>query len=201
MRILCLYNNDCAIRLFQWLESQGNEYIYWKDKIEIEWLRNLEIHLAVSYTYSRLIKLDVIQLLKGNIVNIHNSYLPFNRGSDPNLWSLVEDSPRGVSLHYIDEKLDRGFIIEQVLLDKPDYDTETLKTTYNELDDAAFKMFKRAFRNYKYWKDMKKTVLGTGSYHSDKDGEQLRAHIESYDMTVSDFMKRIRLTYEKEDVN
>lgn len=133
-------------------------------------------------------------MLKGNIVNIHNSYLPFNRGSDPNLWSLVEDSPRGVSLYYIDEKLDRGFIIEQVLLDKPDYDTETLKTTYNELDDAAFKMFKRAFRNYKYWKDMKKTVIGTGSYHSDKDGEQLRAHIASYDMTVSDFMERIRLT-------
>ena len=48
---------------------------------------------------------------------------------------------------------------------------------------------------------MKKTVHGTGSYHSDRDGEQLRAHIESYDMKVSDFMKRIRLTYEKKDVN
>lgn len=194
MRILCLYNNDCAIRLFQWLESQGNECIYWKDKIEIEWLKKLDVELAVSYTYSRLIKADVIELLKGNIVNIHNSYLPFNRGSDPNLWSLVEDSPRGVSLHYIDEKLDRCFIIEQVLLDKPDYDTETLKTTYNELDDAAFEMFKQAFCNYKYWNDIKKTVIGTGSYHSDKDGEQLRAHITSYDMTVSDFLERIRLT-------
>ena len=196
MKILCLYNNDCAIRLFKWLESHGNECVYCKDKIESEWLKKQDIELAVSYTYSRLIRADVIDLLKGNIVNIHNSYLPFNRGSDPNLWSLVEDSPRGVSLHYIDEKLDRGFIIEQVLLDKPDYDTETLKTTYDELDDAAFHMFKQAFLHYRHWKDMKKIVLGIGTYHSDNDGKRLREHITSYDMTVADFLERIRLIQE-----
>ncbi len=193
MRILCLYNNDCAIRLFKWLESQGNECIYWKDKIEIEWLKKLDAELAVSYTYSRMIKLDAIELLKGNIVNIHNSYLPFNRGSDPNLWSLIENSPRGVSLHYIDEKLDKGFIIAQVLLSKPDYDSATLRTTYNELDDASFEMFKKAFSNYSHWNEMKKTVLGYGSYHSDKDSDHLKQCITSYDMKVSDFLERIRL--------
>ena len=193
MRILCLYNNDCAIRLFKWLELQGNECIYWKDDIEISWLLNLDIELAVSYTYNRLVKPDVIAMLKGNVVNIHNSYLPFNRGSDPNLWSLVEDTPRGVSLHYIDEKLDKGFLIEQVLLSKPNCNLATLRTTYDELDDAAYEMFKKAFLDYSHWNNMKKIVYGQGSYHSDKDGEWLRRLITSYDMKVSDFLERIRL--------
>lgn len=193
MRILCLYNNDCAIRLFKWLEEQGNECIYWKDKILIDWLEGLNVELAVSYTYSKIIKSDVIDFLKGNVVNIHNSYLPFNRGSDPNLWSLVEKSPRGVTLHYIDEKLDKGFVIEQVLLGQPDLKNATLRTTYNELDDVAFEMFKKAFLNYKHWESMKKTVLGIGTYHSDKDGKRLRDIITSYDMKVSDFLERSKL--------
>lgn len=191
MKILCLYSNNCALRLFHWLEALGHECVYLKDRIDIDWLKELDVELAISYTYSKIIKADVIEFLKGNIVNIHNSYLPYNRGSDPNLWSLVEDSPRGVSLHYIDDKLDRGFIIDQVLLGRSNYNVETLRTTYNELDDAAFEMFKKAFFNYPYWRDMKKTVIGKGSYHSDKDGEKLRKCITSFDMTVSDFLERI----------
>lgn len=195
MKILCLYSNDCALRLFKWIESQGHECIYYKDVIDLEALKKWDVELAISYTYSKIIKRDIIEFLNGNIVNIHNSYLPFNRGSDPNLWSLVDDTPRGVSLHYIDEKLDKGFIISQVLLNKPDYRLESLKTTYNELDDAAFEMFKKAFSNYNNWKDMKKAVLGEGSYHSDKDGEIIRQSIVSYDMKVSEFLERVRMNH------
>lgn len=197
MKILCLYNNDCALRLFKWLESCGNECIYCKDKIDFEWLKKLKVELAVSYTYSKIIKPDIIELLNGNIVNIHNSYLPYNRGSDPNLWSLVDDTPRGVTLHYIDEKLDKGFIIAQTLLEKPDYKIATLRTTYDELDAAAFELFKKSFSNYRHWSDMKKKVIGLGSYHSDKDGDNLRECITSYDMTAFDFLERIRLLDDK----
>ena len=193
MRVLCLYNNDCALRLFEWLELQGHQCIYLKDRIDIDWLKCQNIELAVSYTYSKIIKSDVIAFLKGNIVNIHNSILPFNRGSDPNLWSLVDDTPRGVTLHYIDEKLDKGYVIAQEILEMPDYNVATLKTTYDELDDAAFKLFKKAFLNYTHWNDMKKQVIGMGSYHSDKDGDRIRKHIESYDMKVSDFLVRLKM--------
>ncbi len=199
MRILCLYNNDCALRLFHWLESIGHECVYLKEKIDVGWLKKQNIELAVSYTYSKIIKREVIELLNGNIVNIHNSYLPFNRGSDPNMWSLVDDTPRGVTLHFIDEKLDKGLVIDQILLPQVDCSVATLKSTYNELDNAAFELFKVSFANYSHWNDMEKMVVGLGSYHSDKDGDRLRKCIESYDMTVSDFLERVRLADDKQN--
>ena len=44
--------------------------------------------------------------MKRPIVNLHISYLPFNRGSHPNYWSFVENTPKGVSIHEIDEQIE-----------------------------------------------------------------------------------------------
>jgi len=192
MKILCLYNNNCAIRLFSWLEKQGNECFYWTEEIDTTWIRRQQFDLVVSYTYSKIIKAEVISILKGNIVNLHTSYLPFNRGVDPNMWSLIDGTPRGVTLHYIDEKLDSGFVIAQTLTEEIDFNTATLRTTYNQLDDAAFKLFKEAFKNYQYWNEMKKKVIGKGTYHTDKQGVVLREHITTFDMSVLDFLQDVK---------
>lgn len=189
MRILCLYNNNCALKLFEWLELQGHTCIYWSDKIELDWLKKQECELAVSYTYSRLIQSEIIKFFKGNIVNLHTSYLPFNRGVDPNIWSIIDNTPRGVTLHFIDEKLDQGFIISQVLLGEVDGGQATLKSTYDELDIAAFELFKNSFKNYSHWHEMKKKVYGVGTYHTDKQGIVLRNHITSFDMKICDFLE------------
>lgn len=41
-------------------------------------------------------------------VNIHPSYLPFGRGSDPVVWALRHDLPAGATLHRITEEIDSG---------------------------------------------------------------------------------------------
>ena len=38
------------------------------------------------------------------------SYLPFNRGKNPNVWSIIESTPCGATIHKIDEKIDTGKI-------------------------------------------------------------------------------------------
>ena len=35
---------------------------------------------------------------KGKIINLHISFLPFNRGYYPNLWSHQEGTPSGVTI-------------------------------------------------------------------------------------------------------
>jgi len=37
--------------------------------------------------------------------------LPYNKGSHPNFWSFIENSPKGVSIHEIDEGIDTGKLI------------------------------------------------------------------------------------------
>jgi len=189
MKILGLYNNELALELFQALQKQGHEVILWKEKLSASWCAEQKFDLAVSYTYRYFILEDVINVLHGNVVNLHNSYLPWNRGADPNLWSIVERTPRGVSLHYVNAGLDKGDIIVQKLV--CDTDEETLESSYLNLHRAALALFQEAFEVYPYWQDMRKKALGKGSYHSLKDGEQMKTVIDSYAMSIKEFRGRL----------
>lgn len=189
MKILCLYNNDCAIELFEWIREQGNEVIRCSEKLDVAWCKKHNFDLTVSYTYRYILKQDILSALNNNVVNIHNSYLPWNRGADPNIWSWLEGTPRGVTLHYMTSKLDGGDIITQKLV-IDNGNEETLKSTYTALDIAAKQLFKEAFFYYDFWEEMKKKPSGKGSYHSLHDGEEIKKKIKSFDIRICDFKKR-----------
>ena len=189
MKILALYNNDCALELFDWLTEEGHEVILDTRPLDKSWCKREQFDLTVSYTYRYILSKDVLEALGHNVVNIHNSVLPWNRGADPNIWSIVEGTPRGVTLHYMDEELDKGYVIAQEIVD--DSDQETLASSYDNLDRAAKAMFKKAFKYYMYWPSLKKRCLGDGSYHCVKDGVPLKDKIESYDISIPDYRKII----------
>lgn len=194
MKILGLYNNDIAKELFEWIESEGHEVSLWTGKPDANNWKNEKYDLAVSYTYRYILKSDDIEALNRNVVNLHMSYLPWNRGASPNLWSIIEDTPKGVTLHYIDEGLDKGNVIAQEMVDFfPEKDT--LKSSYNKLDMVAKNMFKKAFMYYKYWPEMKKQVLGSGTYHSVKDGNGIIDRTDEYDILIRDFLDNERQRY------
>lgn len=191
MKILCLYNNKCALELFGWLEGEGHEVILQTERLDAGWCTEQKFDLTISYTYRYILTEDILGALGYNAVNIHNSFLPYNRGADPNLWSIIDHTPRGVTLHYMDSGLDKGFIIAQEIITGDANDGDTLSGSYNNLDKAAKSMFKRAFRYYDYWPSMKKAALGSGTYHSLKDGLAMKSIIDTYDMTISEFRARL----------
>lgn len=190
MNILCLYNNECAIELFQWIKDEGHAVTLRTEIVDSKWCKEQGFDLAVSYTYRYIIPSTVIEALDGNIVNLHNSILPFNRGADPNLWSIVERTPRGVSLHYIDSELDKGYIIAQRIVN--DTDEETLASSYYNLDKAAKCLFKDMFGVYEYWPELKKKAIGKGSYHSVLDGVWIKELIDTYDISIKELRQRLK---------
>ena len=189
MKILCLYHNPCALPLFDWLQQEGHDILLCTERLTEEWCRNQEINLTVSYTYRHILSKEILLALGDNAVNLHNSFLPWNRGSDPSLWSIAEDTPRGVTLHYMEAGLDKGGIIAHRLV--PLKVGDTLKTSYDALDKAAQEQFQQAFQYYKSWPQIKKRPLGTGSYHSVRDGELFHRIIDTYDMSVEKFRKLV----------
>ncbi len=195
MKILCLYNNDIAIELFEWLKSKTHETVLWSERLEENWCREQGFDLTVSYTYRFIIPQEILSALNNNVVNLHNSLLPWNRGASPNMWSIVEGSPRGVTLHYMDEQLDKGYVIAQEIVDDCKDDSETLASSYNNLDMAAKSLFKKAFKYYEYWPSLRKKCLGQGSYHSVKDGEKLDKTVESYDISVEKLRRLSAFNY------
>ena len=53
-------------------------------------------------------------------------------------------------------------------------------------------LFKKAFVYYDNWPELKKKATGEGSYHSSRESEKFKALIDSYDITIPEFRRRIR---------
>lgn len=182
MKILGLYNNPCAIPLFDWLRSQGNDIILVTEHLNPVWCKEQNFEFGISYTYRYILTDEILKALNCQMLNIHNSYLPWNRGADPNIWSIIDDSPRGVTIHFMNAALDKGRIIAQTLV--PLEENDTFKSSYEKLDIAAKSLFKAIYPYRRYWHEMGKIPVGKGSYHSLKQGEPIKKLIVDYDMPV-----------------
>jgi len=100
----------------------------------------LEPDIGISILYGQIIRPNVIDLFPNGIVNLHPGLLPYNRGAYPNVWGIIDKTPAGVTLHYIDEGLDTGDIIAQRDVEVLPIDTG--KSLYQKLVDAMLEIFK-----------------------------------------------------------
>jgi methionyl-tRNA formyltransferase len=102
---------------------------------------NPEIGLSVMFGY--LLKPDFLALLPKGCINLHTGYLPYNRGAYPNVWSIVDQTPAGVTLHYIDQGVDTGDIIRQNHVQVSPADTG--ETLYRKLEAAGLQLLRGAW--------------------------------------------------------
>ena len=84
-------------------------------EITLDKVKNLDV--IISFGYRHIISNEIIKHFKKPIINLHLSYLPFNRGAHPNFWSFIDNTPSGVSIHEVDEGIDTGKIIYQKKID------------------------------------------------------------------------------------
>ncbi len=137
-----------------------------------------EFDWVVSYGYRHILKKDHILSTKNPIINLHISYLPWNRGADPNYWSWVENTPKGVTIHAIDEGIDTGdiFIQKEVNFSK----NETLSSSYNKLKNEIENLFINNFENVVKGCILPQKQKEGGSLHYVKDFPG----VESWDIKV-----------------
>ena len=79
----------------------------------VELVNSLEIDFIFLLYWPHILKSDVIERLTIPILNCHLSYLPFNRGKNPNVWPIIDGSPAGVTIHKVDSGIDSGEILFQ----------------------------------------------------------------------------------------
>jgi methionyl-tRNA formyltransferase len=95
--------------------------------------------IVVVHGYRRILPPETLRALPATVVNGHISLLPWNRGADPNLWSVLEDTPTGVTIHHVDAGVDTGDVITQTPVEIDD--DETLATSYQLLQRALSDLF------------------------------------------------------------
>jgi len=99
-----------------------------------------EPRLVISHGYRLILRRDVLERVPDRVINLHISLLPYNRGADPTLWGVLEDTPAGVTIHYIDEGVDTGDVIAQRPVELLDHDT--LATAYDKLQAGMAELFR-----------------------------------------------------------
>jgi len=171
VKVLFLGKNGSSLRSF--LSAEGVAVVQREEPIDVEWLVKCDPDLIISYGYRHFIRKPVIVSARRPIINLHVSLLPWNRGADPNLWSFLEDSPKGVTIHEMDAGLDTGPIIAQEVVDfvSPH---DTLATTYQILSEAIEDLFRRWWGRIKVGNYIARQQPQGGSYHRAADKEQFQ---------------------------
>jgi methionyl-tRNA formyltransferase len=123
---------------------------------------------ALSFGYRHILSSEILDRFKRPVVNLHISYLPWNRGADPNLWSFLEKTPSGVSIHQIDQGIDTGGIYAQSEV-QHDLETGTLATSYGKLANEIEGLFFSIFPDILSQKIKPKKQGPGGSFHKSKD--------------------------------
>lgn len=154
------------------LQSTGDAITHTEDKLgdRPELLESAD--MIVSYGYRHIIRRDVVGRFQSKIVNLHISLLPWNRGADPNVWSFLEDTPKGVSIHYIDCGVDTGPILTQKEIEFTN--SETLRTSYEKLSVSIESLFAEQWSAIRADKIPQQPQIGEGTYHRAKDLEPFR---------------------------
>jgi len=172
-----LFLGDDVSPLLKWLISVEGFVMQTSEKITTELIHSNNINFIVSYGYCHILEKDILDLFPDRAVNLHISYLPFNRGGDPNFWSFVENTPKGVTIHYLDEGIDTGDVIAQ---ERVEFDTkqETLATSYEKLQLTMQDLFKQNWQDIKTIKCKRQKQVGKGTSHKVKDKRRLNHLLE-----------------------
>ncbi len=79
----------------------------------VQRIREWRPQIIVSAFWGYILKPEVIEIPSAGCINMHPGYLPYNRGMNPNVWPIVEGTPAGVTIHYVDPGVDTGDVIAQ----------------------------------------------------------------------------------------
>ncbi len=161
--ILFLGFSDKETRLYSILEDRGCFVEHSTEKI----VNTSDFDLIISFGYRHIIPKEII-ITSCPILNLHISYLPFNRGAHPNFWSHFDATPSGVTIHLIDESIDAGpYLFQKRVF----FNTrnQTFKESYQILINEIENLFIHNIDEILSLDFKPKKYEDKGTYHSSTD--------------------------------
>jgi methionyl-tRNA formyltransferase len=106
----------------------------------IEQLHGLQLDYIVCVHFPYLIRRPVLEAAGVGVLNLHPAYLPYNRGWHTPSWAILDGTPAGATLHFMDESLDAGDIVyQQQVAIEPDDTAHTLYRRLLALEALVFR--------------------------------------------------------------
>lgn len=185
--------NDAGMRVYDWLCDHEKTFVQalLTTKEQLVTIEDHQPDYIVSCGFRYIVPEHILNIPKEGSLNLHQSYLPYNRGANPNVWSIVEGTPAGVTLHYMDSGIDTGPIIDRQKVN--DCFAYNGKDLYNCLEDAQVAQFKKT------WPDILAGNHSTseqnerkGTYHEIDEFDNLCELDPDEEMTVKEMLDQLR---------
>lgn len=167
LKILFLGPSDSPIA--QWLHAEKENIFSTEQKISKNFVINNNFNFLISYGYRFILKKEILDLFPDRAINLHISLLPYNRGADPNFWSFIEHTPKGVTIHYLDEGIDTGDIIIQKEISFISQEDETLASSYEKLHKEIQSLFFQNWNSIKNQSNNRIPQKGLSTSHKVND--------------------------------
>ena len=173
--------------ILNWLKQQNENLIYEDNSIDLKYIQSINPDFVISYNYKSIIgkkTINFIQKRKIKAINLHISYLPYNRGSYPNVWSFLKNTPKGISIHDIDSGIDSGDILcqKKIIFDE---NQETLKSSYHHLQNEIFKLFQKNWDKIKLGQLIGVPQKSGGSFHYKRELNDFIPFLEERNWDIS----------------
>jgi methionyl-tRNA formyltransferase len=193
IEVVFLGVNDAGMRIYDWLCEYDGVFVHslLTTEEQLSIIKDVQPDYVVSCGYRHIVPEPILDVPNEGCLNLHPAYLPYNRGANPNVWSIIEGTPAGVTLHYMDSGLDTGDVIARREVETGFSDTG--KDLYERLEDAQVELFQEV------WPDVIEDEISVtnqdkdaGTYHRTRDFEELCELDPNEEVQVKDFLDKLR---------
>jgi len=102
----------------------------------VEWVKSLKPDYIFCFGWSKILKVEILQICEKGVIGFHPAKLPNNRGKHPLIWALILGLKETASTFFLmDKGVDSGDIISQKNIKI--YDNDDAQSLYNKVIDAA----------------------------------------------------------------
>ena len=159
-------------RLIPCINTHDDEFLSINDKVDRNFILKNGIDYLISYNYRHILSAEVLDALNHRAFNLHTSLLPYNRGSHPVLWSVLEHTPLGVTIHELDKGLDTGAIVfqKELTIDDPN---KTLRQLYESVNRELVDLFCQKWNNIKSGDFISTPQSGESTFHKKVEAERV----------------------------
>lgn len=193
MDVVFLGVNDIGMRIYEWLCRRDGVSVkaLLTERQQLELVEMIDPDIIISVGFDHLVPSQILDVPDRGSINLHPSLLPHNRGKSPNVWPIVEGTPAGVTLHYMDEEFDTGEIIAQR---EVEFDfSDTGKDLHRRLEEEQYELFTSV------WPDIEADEIETsqqdtdaGTYHSKEDFLELCELDPEEKLKTKELLDRLR---------
>ncbi len=156
-------------------------------------LEDIGLDLLIGVHFPYVAPPEVLALPKIGVMNLHPAYLPFNRGWHTPSWAILENTPIGATLHFMDAGVDTGDIVYQKRLDvRPN---DTANTLYQRLKQLELETFKEAWPSIAdgtYVRQIQNPAEGTQHTKNELFDKAIQEIQLEEEMTVGQMLRRLR---------